>query len=133
MNDPALPAAGLPDPAALETAALLAESAPGPAEYPSEVRLLEQDGRRYVLVGTAHVAKESIDLVRLVIERERPDVVCVELDPRRYEALSKEEAWDQLDLRSEYDLGYYLGPFRELKRVTQRAKEEGVGMMVWIG
>ncbi len=67
--------------------------------YPSEVRILEQDGRRYVLVGTAHVAKASVDLVRLVIEKERPDCVCVELDPRRYEALSKEEAWDQLDLR----------------------------------
>jgi hypothetical protein len=41
--------------------------------------------------------------------------------------------WDQLDLRSDYELGYYLGPFGELQRVTRRAKEERLGMIVWIG
>ncbi len=100
MNDSASSGAaddaGIPS-AAPETGATLLDAAAG--EYPSEVRIVEQDGRRYVLVGTAHVAQASVDLVRQVIAKERPDVVCVELDPRRYEALSKEEAWDQLDLR----------------------------------
>lgn len=41
--------------------------------------------------------------------------------------------WSELNLRSDYELGYYFGPFNELKRVTQRAKDEGLGMMVWIG
>lgn len=40
--------------------------------------------------------------------------------------------WQELNLRSDYDLGYYFGPFEELKRVTQRAKEEHLGMLVWI-
>lgn len=106
MNETAIPRGGAPlgeapgaaaALTAVETAAELAGE--GNHGYPSEVRILEQDGRRYVLVGTAHVAQESVDLVRRVIEQERPDNVCVELDPRRYEALSKEEAWDQLDLR----------------------------------
>jgi hypothetical protein len=56
------------------------------------------------------------------------------LDPKKLEKLSLYPGgWDQLNLRSEYDLGYYLGPFGELKRVTQRAKEERLGMIVWIG
>lgn len=40
--------------------------------------------------------------------------------------------WKELNLRSDYDLGYYFGPFEELKRVTQRAKEQQLGMLVWI-
>jgi hypothetical protein len=41
--------------------------------------------------------------------------------------------WAGLNLRSDYDLGYYFGPFEELKRVLARAKDERLGMMVWIG
>jgi len=37
--------------------------------------------------------------VRRVIESERPDRVCVELDERRYEALSQKTRWEQLDLK----------------------------------
>jgi pheromone shutdown-related protein TraB len=67
--------------------------------YPEEVEALDLDGRRLVLVGTAHVSQESIALVRAVIARERPDVVCVELDQRRFEALSQRKRWEGLDLR----------------------------------
>lgn len=65
----------------------------------SDVHVVEAGGRTYVLVGTAHVSRESRDLVRRVIERERPDCVCVELDERRHEALSQEQRFDELDLR----------------------------------
>jgi uncharacterized protein DUF1877 len=40
--------------------------------------------------------------------------------------------WSELNLRSEYELGYYFGPFEELKRVIERGKLEGLGMVVWI-
>ena len=40
------------------------------------------------MIGTAHVSKESARLVRQVIEWEQPDAVCVELDARRFEALT---------------------------------------------
>ncbi|HVY28686.1 MAG TPA: YfbM family protein [Polyangiaceae bacterium] len=40
--------------------------------------------------------------------------------------------WSELNLRSEYELGYYFGPFQELKRVTARAKAERLGLIVWI-
>jgi pheromone shutdown-related protein TraB len=69
------------------------------ASYAEEVEVLELDGRRLVLVGTAHISRESVELVRQVIERERPDAVCIELDQRRFEALSQRKRWEALDLR----------------------------------
>ena len=64
-----------------------------------DVQIVEVDGRTFILVGTAHISRESVDLVREVIESERPDCVCIELDPQRYEALSKGPNWESLDLR----------------------------------
>ncbi len=64
-----------------------------------DVETLEVDGRTYILVGTAHISQESVDLVREVIENERPDCVCVELDAQRYEALSQKKRFEALDLK----------------------------------
>jgi pheromone shutdown-related protein TraB len=65
----------------------------------ADLTILEIAGRRIILVGTAHVSQESADLVREVIERERPDRVCVELDPQRYKALSEKSRWENLNLK----------------------------------
>jgi len=64
-----------------------------------DVEVLELDGRELVLVGTAHISQHSVDLVRAVIEAERPDCVCVELDAQRFEALSQQKRFEALDLR----------------------------------
>jgi pheromone shutdown-related protein TraB len=55
-------------------------------------------GREIILVGTAHVSKESVAEVGRVIREEKPDMVCVELDEERYAALSQEENWKKLDV-----------------------------------
>jgi pheromone shutdown-related protein TraB len=68
-------------------------------DHSPDVHVLEVDGREIVLVGTAHVSRESAELVRRVIETERPDAVCVELDRQRYEALSQQRRFSQLDLK----------------------------------
>jgi len=64
-----------------------------------DVEVVVVDGREFVLVGTAHISRESVDLVRRVIEAEAPDCVCIELDAQRFEALSQERRWEELDLR----------------------------------
>ncbi len=78
----------------------------GPAElpenrdgYPPDVRIVRRDGREVILIGTAHVSRESVDLVRRVIEIEHPDCVCVELDAQRHRALSEKSRWENLDLK----------------------------------
>jgi pheromone shutdown-related protein TraB len=65
----------------------------------SDVQVVEMDGRRFVLVGTAHVSRESAALVREVIEAESPDAVCIELDAQRHRALTQGPDWASLDLR----------------------------------
>jgi pheromone shutdown-related protein TraB len=72
---------------------------PKSGDYPGDVRVLDVGGRQFVLVGTAHISRQSVDLVREVIERERPDCVCVELDPQRYAALAEEKRFEAQDLR----------------------------------
>ena len=67
--------------------------------YPEDVQLLTIEGREIFLVGTAHVSQESIDLVQRVIANEKPDCVCVELDDKRYKALSGRKRWESLDLK----------------------------------
>jgi len=63
-----------------------------------DVRYVEADGREYILVGTAHISRESADLVHEVIEAERPDAVCLELDRQRFAALENPNHFAQLDL-----------------------------------
>ena len=40
--------------------------------------------------------------------------------------------WLDLDTRSEYELGYFFGPFEDLKKLTARAKSERLGILTWI-
>jgi pheromone shutdown-related protein TraB len=67
--------------------------------YTEDVHLFNKDGRAFIIVGTAHISRQSADLVRQVIENEKPDVVCVELDEKRYKALSDRNRWENLDLK----------------------------------
>lgn len=69
------------------------------SNYPPDVHCLRLDGREIFLIGTAHISRESVELVRRVIAAEQPDCVCVELDEKRYEALAKRKTWELLDLR----------------------------------
>ncbi len=55
--------------------------------------------RTIILVGTAHISQESVELVRLVIEQEKPDRVCLELDDKRFQALTQKERWQSVDLK----------------------------------
>jgi len=64
------------------------------------VDLIEHDGRRFYLVGTAHVSSSSAELVERVIREQRPDTVCLELCDSRYEALSNPERWKETDIFS---------------------------------
>ncbi len=50
------------------------------------------------LLGTAHVSKQSVEDVRLVSETVQPDTVCVELCASRYEVLTKQDAWQKMDI-----------------------------------
>lgn len=69
-------------------------------KYGTDVIHLSRNGREFILIGTAHISRDSADLVRKVIEEEKPDVVCIELDEKRYKSLSEKKKWEELDLKN---------------------------------
>ena len=61
-----------------------------------DVEVIKLEGREFILVGTAHISQDSVDLVRNIIEAEAPDCVCIELDAQRYKALSEQKSFEAL-------------------------------------
>lgn len=59
---------------------------------------IELDGKEIILIGTAHVSKQSALQVKEVIEAEQPDSVCVELDAQRYESVKDKNKWQNMDI-----------------------------------
>ncbi|MBN8768790.1 MAG: TraB/GumN family protein [Stenotrophomonas nitritireducens] len=62
------------------------------------LRVVERDGVRYTLLGTAHVSAASVQAVEQAIGSGQYDAVAVELDPQRLQALTNPDALAQLDL-----------------------------------
>ena len=63
-----------------------------------EVTTVKLPKKMVVLVGTAHVSDKSVRLVRKTIEREKPDVVAVELCKQRHQSLMEEKKWEETDI-----------------------------------
>src|SRR3972149_10494485 len=62
------------------------------------VHCLNYDGKEIIIIGTAHISKESSYLVERVTTDEKPDTVCVELCPMRFEALKQKDQWKDTDI-----------------------------------
>lgn len=59
---------------------------------------IQVNGKEIILIGTAHVSKQSAELVKEVIEREKPDTVCIELDEQRYKSIIDGNKWKEMDI-----------------------------------
>ena len=76
-----------------------APAAGAPVDWRSQpLQVVERDGVRYTLLGTAHVSKHSVDAVRAAIDSGEFDAVAVELDPQRLAALRNPDALARVDL-----------------------------------
>jgi len=62
------------------------------------IRRIELSARTIILAGTAHISHESIDEVRSLIEEEKPDRVCVEIDEGRWRSMSEGNSWESLNI-----------------------------------
>lgn len=60
--------------------------------------IVERDGVRYTLLGTAHVSRASVEAVRAAVEHGRFDAIAVELDAQRHRAITEPDALARLDL-----------------------------------
>ncbi len=59
---------------------------------------LEYQGKEIILIPTAHVSRQSAEMVRRIIDEERPDCICVELDEDRYQKMLHPKEWSETDL-----------------------------------
>src|SRR6056297_1966256 len=69
------------------------EAESGPSPYRVNI-----DDKEIVLLGTAHVSRESAEAAKALIEAEQPDSVCVELCPSRYQSIRQEKQWRETDI-----------------------------------
>lgn len=60
--------------------------------------VVERDGVRFTLLGTAHVSRASVEVVQAAIGSGKFDAVAVELDAQRHRALTDPQAMARLDL-----------------------------------
>jgi pheromone shutdown-related protein TraB len=62
------------------------------------IQLLTFEGKEIHLIGTAHVSRESAELVGKVIDQQEPDTVCLELCESRYQSLRQRNRWQNTNL-----------------------------------
>ncbi len=59
-------------------------------------RLFFKD-KEITLIGTAHVSRESVNLVEKIIQEEKPETVCIELCESRYQSMTQKDRWQNTD------------------------------------
>jgi pheromone shutdown-related protein TraB len=64
----------------------------------SDLKHLNINGKEILLLGTAHISQNSVDAVRELIPKEKPDVVCIELDAQRFKSLKQKTRWESLNI-----------------------------------
>ncbi|MDD3159531.1 MAG: TraB/GumN family protein [Candidatus ainarchaeum sp.] len=62
------------------------------------IKRIKYEDKEIILVGTAHISKESMELVKETINLEQPDVVGVELDEQRIEQLLSGKKWQETNI-----------------------------------
>jgi len=73
-------------------------TAPATLLHGQPLRVVERDGVRYTLLGTAHVSRASVDAVRAAVASGDYDAVAVELDPGRLQSLSDPDVLARMDI-----------------------------------
>jgi pheromone shutdown-related protein TraB len=99
------------------------------------------------IVGTAHVSQQSVDEVRAAIGEFTPDVVAIELDPSRFQALKRKAAdptvrdvlevknfnsllvqWLLAYLQRKIGLDVGVEPGAEMKAAIDEAEQRGIAI-----
>ena len=69
-----------------------------PALQGQPIERVQRDGVEYVVLGTAHVSRSSVDAVEALLAHEHFDAVAIELCDSRAQSMRDPEAFKQMDL-----------------------------------
>ena len=69
-----------------------------PALQGQPIERVQRDGVEYVVLGTAHVSRSSVDAVDALLAHEHFDAVAIELCDSRAQSMRDPEAFKQMDL-----------------------------------
>ncbi|MCH3917645.1 MAG: TraB/GumN family protein [Spirochaetia bacterium] len=61
-------------------------------------KIIFSDNSELLLVGTAHISKESVNEVKTWFDDYGPDHVCIELDKTRYSTKKDEKSWSETSI-----------------------------------
>ncbi|MCJ2512966.1 MAG: TraB/GumN family protein [Candidatus Thermoplasmatota archaeon] len=89
----------------------------------------EKINDRIILVGTAHISKDSITEVKKVIEEYHPDIVADELCKRRHEGIINKDRWENTPITSllKSNNAYFMLAQTFLSSIQRRlGKDQGV-------
>src|ERR1700722_11134846 len=81
-----------------ETSSPETDTALLPALQGQPIERVQRDGVEYVVLGTAHVSKVSVDAVDALLANEHFDAVAIELCDSRAQSMRDPEAFKQMDL-----------------------------------
>ncbi len=62
------------------------------------VHHLNFNDKEITLIGTAHVSRDSVQLVADIISEQRPDTVSIELCESRYQSIRYKDQWQDTDI-----------------------------------
>jgi pheromone shutdown-related protein TraB len=90
---------------------------------------IQYGSKEIILVGTAHISSQSVQDVKEAIEKEKPDLVGVELDEQRYRQLKSGSKWNETNIGKIISNGQtYLFLLTLLLSNIQRSWGEKLGM-----
>ena len=107
----------------------------------NKIELVEIDyqGKHITLIPTAHVSKESAQLVADTIDAIQPDCICIELDEGRYNTLTDPDKYRQTNITQiikEKKTGFMLANMilaNYQKKMAKQLGNEGSGREMLVG
>jgi len=77
-------------------------------------KVVFENGFQLFLIGTAHVSKNSAELVESAIYSIKPDIVCIELDEQRFNSIKNKNKYENIDIFKiikNKQLFFFIGQF----------------------
>ena len=74
-------------------------ASPVTKEIPHQTTLRDNAGREFIILGAGYIGLDTSEFTARLLEREKPDSLCLDLDVARAEILANEAHWESLSIK----------------------------------